>query len=114
MRPIRILALVATLAALATHVPAAHAAWQHSPLGPHLTVCDAPGIQTALASVSDGAGGMIVAWEDRRSGGSDLYAQRISANGVPLWTPNGVAVCIGAVTRPCLVGDGAGGAGAWA
>ena len=110
MRPIRIFALAATLAALVTHVPAAHAAWQHSPFGSHLTVCDAPGIQTALASVSDGAGGMIVVWEDRRSGGSDLYAQRISATGVPMWTANGVAVCIGAVTRPCLVSDGAGGA----
>ncbi len=42
--------------------------------------------------VSDGAGGAIIAWEDRRSGNLDIYAQRIGPDGEPLWAGNGVAV----------------------
>src|ERR1043166_4265878 len=52
------------------------------------------------AMVSDGAGGAIVTWSDGRSGNGDIYAQRVSAAGVPQWTADGVA----------MVSDGAGGA----
>jgi hypothetical protein len=37
--------------------------------------------QDLPAIVADGAGGAIVAWEDRRSGGYDIYAQRVWTDG---------------------------------
>ena len=44
--------------------------------------------------VQDGQGGAIVTWHDQRSVSNwDLYAQRISADGVIQWTPNGILVC---------------------
>jgi hypothetical protein len=53
-----------------------------------LPVSSAPGRQTKAVSVSDGAGGVLVAWEDDRtlSGTSDVYAQRLGPTGTPLWT----------------------------
>jgi hypothetical protein len=46
-----------------------------------------------IAATSDSAGGAIVVWEDARSSPEGIYAQRVSASGVPLWTENGVLVC---------------------
>lgn len=68
--------------------------------------------QSGPQAVSDGAGGVIVVWEDRRGGGADLYIQRLDSLGVPLWTANGVAVCdaTGDQVSPSIVPDGAGGA----
>lgn len=92
-------------------VGAAHAAWPDSPYV-NVAVSAANSRQQAQAAVSDGAGGVIVAWEDTRSGNYDIYAQRLSADGVPLWAPNGVAVCTAALdqTAPRLASDGEGGA----
>src|SRR5258706_1554610 len=61
--------------------------------------------------VSDGAGGAIVAWFDRRSGTNyDIYAQRVNAAGVPLWTANGVALSAAANHQysPTIPSDTAG------
>ena len=79
------------------------------------SVCSAQGDQatSALGIVSDGSGGAIVTWNDFRSGTSyDIYAQRISAAGTPLWTNDGVPVCIatGNQQAPAIIADGAGGA----
>ena len=42
----------------------------------------------------DGVGGIIVAWNDNRSSGNtDIYAQRMSSDGQALWTVNGVPIC---------------------
>lgn len=65
--------------------------------------------------VTDGAGGFIAAWEDKRdSGGSkfDVYAQRINASGSALWTVNGVLVKgdTNDSKKPQIVSDGSGGA----
>jgi hypothetical protein len=38
--------------------------------------------QTGPAPVSDGAGGVIVAWNDTRSGNFDVYANRITGGGI--------------------------------
>jgi hypothetical protein len=71
--------------------------------------------------VSDGAGGAIVAYmrdipcDDGRIGGycdSDIYAQRIDAEGNVLWGQDGVPICAGPShpNTPKIVTDGAGGA----
>ena len=75
-------------------------------------ICTAITSQTSPAIVSDGSGGAIIAWTDSRDGGSDIYAQRISADGVPQWTTNGVAVCTAAYDQfvPSIISDGSGGA----
>lgn len=63
-------------------------------------------------SVSDGAGGVIVAWQDSRTNSYDIYVQKMNANGVKQWTTNGLAVCTATFdqTDPILFSDGAGGA----
>ncbi len=47
--------------------------------------------------ISDGGGGAIVCWNDRRNGrngtyNDEVYAQRIGSNGNILWTTNGIKV----------------------
>jgi hypothetical protein len=64
---------------------------------------------------TDGAGGIIVAWEDKRdSGGSkfDVYAQRINGSGSALWAANGVLVKgdTNDSKAPKIISDGSGGA----
>jgi len=77
-----------------------------------LVVCNATGNQTDPRIISDGAGGAIIVWSDRRNGANyDIYAQRINASGAPQWTANGVVVCTAAddQTDPTITTDGSGG-----
>jgi hypothetical protein len=107
---IRILALVALLAP--GIAPVALAAWPSNP-ATNVALCTATGDQWWSAIVPDGSGGAIVTWTDARGGtATDIYAQRISANGAYLWAYNGQVVCNapGVQDRPLLVTDGAGGA----
>jgi PKD-like domain/Secretion system C-terminal sorting domain len=71
-------------------------------------------VQENPKSVSDGAGGSIITWQDSRSGGTNynIYAQRINNLGVVQWTTDGVALCTatGNQINPSIVSDGAGGA----
>jgi len=70
--------------------------------------------------VSDGTGGAIIAYmwdipcDDGRIGycDSDIYAQRVDAEGNVLWGPDGVPICAGPSfpNSPRIVTDGAGGA----
>lgn len=87
------------------------AAWPSNPLV-NVPLCTASGDQTTPTVVSDEAGGVIVTWADKRSGDRDIYAQRISADGVPQWTADGVALCTasGDQANPVITRDGAGGA----
>lgn len=73
-------------------------------------VCIMAGNQVDVRVSRDGAGGMLLAWEDHRSI-TDVYAQRLSASGVPRWALNGAAVSTAASSQgaPRLVSDGAGG-----
>jgi hypothetical protein len=75
-------------------------------------VCTAMGWQFWSTLAADGSGGAIVTWMDERTGEWDIYAQRISAEGAPRWTGDGVPVCTAADRQgqPEVVGDGEGGA----
>ncbi|MFH1022407.1 MAG: fibronectin type III domain-containing protein [Planctomycetota bacterium] len=75
-----------------------------------VAVCAAAGDQDKPVLVSDGAGGAVVAWTDLRGADRDIYAQRLDADGNPLWAADGVAVCAAAGDQdlPAMVPDGAG------
>jgi FlgD Ig-like domain len=79
-----------------------------------VAVCTAANSQQNPVIVSDGAGGAIITWEDYRTGNNtpDIYAQRVSAAGVPQWTLDGTALSTAnsAQISPAIASDGAGGA----
>jgi len=56
-----------------------------------IVVCNAGGGQYPGGIAPDGSGGFLVAWDDYRAGTATPYVQRVTADGTPLWTPNGVA-----------------------
>jgi hypothetical protein len=106
--------LFASIVVLPLSARPAFAAWPHNPYI-DLVVSGAANDQGAAAAVSDGAGGLIVAWHDSRSGtGYDIYAQRILASGVPdpAWPVGGRVICNDVDNQlfPVIVSDGAGGA----
>ncbi|MFA4949035.1 MAG: hypothetical protein WC674_11105, partial [Candidatus Krumholzibacteriia bacterium] len=102
--------VMSLLAISAVAAGGARAAW----IEDGMAVAPPPGyIQIYPSIASDGNGGAIIAWEDGRNGGYyDIYAQRLDAYGMPLWTAGGVAVCsdAGYQQRALVVSDGAGGA----
>jgi len=76
-------------------------------------ICTAQLAQFNPTIVSDGGGGAIIIWQDRRSGVNyDIYAQRISADGAAQWIADGVAICteVGSQDYPTLISAGNGGA----
>lgn len=77
-----------------------------------ITVTSAARDQRAPVVASDGTGGIIVAWEDTRSGTSDIRAQRIDPMGRALWSTDGTPVCSAAGNQiaPRIASDGNGGA----
>jgi hypothetical protein len=77
-----------------------------------LAVCEAAEDQTAPLLAGDGAGGIYVAWTDGRDGYySDVYAQHVSASGLPLWAADGIQISTSPDTdeMPAVLEDGAGG-----
>lgn len=76
-------------------------------------VCVYAGEQSYPASAPDGAGGAFVIWADYRSGGGDLYLQRITSTGsiAPGWPSGGAPLCTAAGDQrsPSAASDGAGG-----
>lgn len=75
-------------------------------------VCRAQHDQQWAAIRSDGQGGCIIAWQDKRGQDNDIYAQRFGASNVPLWGDSGIVVtnATGDQLYPDLAGDGSGGA----
>jgi hypothetical protein len=62
---------------------------------------------------SDGAGGAIIVWVDKRNNDiEDIYAQRITASGHLNWTINGNPICLASSYQrnPTIIADEAGGA----
>ncbi|MBI2842056.1 MAG: hypothetical protein HYX78_01505 [Armatimonadetes bacterium] len=86
--------------------------WQNN----GVAVCIASGEQYGIQIAPDGSGGAIIAWNDSRGGGGDVYAQRISPSGTALWTQNGLQICAasGSQYSLSLAVDSSGGAAfAW-
>jgi hypothetical protein len=73
-------------------------------------VCGTFGDQKALQIVSDGAGGVLVVWQDYRIKGWNIFAQRLDSQGKRVWEEDGISVCfeVGAQASPGLVSDGRG------
>src|SRR6185295_5848592 len=69
----------------------------------------APGVEKEAAIAADGAGGAFLAWQEKRNGNYDLYAQHWNSAGNALWNP-AIRVCnaAGAQQKPAIVADGAG------
>jgi hypothetical protein len=77
-----------------------------------IAVSAAPGDQGGTLLMSDGAGGVFVAWMDSRGAALDVYAQRVSASAAVLWTIDGEAICTAENDQFAggFVSDGSGGA----
>ena len=78
-----------------------------------VNVSSSLGDQINPKAVSDEAGGIIVTWQDKRNGSDyDIYAQRISVDGIALWTANGKVICnyAGTQSNPKIASDFNGGA----
>ena len=75
-------------------------------------VCDAPNDQFEPKLVRDGSGGAVIAWIDYRAGNgfTDIYCQRVLADGTSLFPGNGVPICVAPNTQwnVQLTDDGAG------
>lgn len=108
-------ALPAALAAIALLVAPAPlwSAWPTTPLQ-GLRIAPFAADQSYTKAVSDGAGGAIVVFLDRRNGAYDVFVQRVTVTGeiAPGWPASGLALCTagGDQFEPLLVPDGAGGA----
>ena len=78
-----------------------------------LPVCTLAGAPARVQAIADGSGGVVLTWEDARTGVADLFALRLLANGTraPGWAAQGNRVCsaAGAETAERAVSDGAGG-----
>jgi len=78
-----------------------------------VSVSVAAGTQWYPEIISDGSGGAIIVWTDFRSGkGSDIYGQRIGADGSAIWQKDGLPVCFAEENQayPKMTTDGSGGA----
>jgi len=80
-----------------------------------LAVCAAPNTQERPSVASDGAGGVLVAWQDGRSGADeDIYAQHLIGNGAIAsgWAANGFPICTapGDQVTPIVAADASGNA----
>jgi hypothetical protein len=79
-----------------------------------VAICLEKGEQWHPNLVSDGAGGAIIAWWDKRVGYGemDIYTQRINGDGEIQWEPGGTPVCTakGFQQELNIISDGEGGA----
>ena len=74
-------------------------------------VCNAINNQVYPSVATDGNGGSIITWMDKRSGKYEIYAQRMNSTGNAMWTPNGIPICTqDSSFNPVIVSDGIGGA----
>ncbi|MBP7194269.1 MAG: T9SS type A sorting domain-containing protein [Candidatus Cloacimonetes bacterium] len=74
-------------------------------------VCVVPGVQLSLNMEPDNAGGVYIVWMDSRNPSKDLFGQRLSATGAPVWSVNGIPIAdgIGDEIQNTMLPDGQGG-----
>ncbi len=79
-----------------------------------IRVCGAPGDQLEPVVLSDGSGGAVITWRDRRTGQSDFYAKAVAPDGGTLtgWGAEGNPICDapGEQMQHRVLPDGTGGA----
>lgn len=77
-------------------------------------VCTASGDQ-GYPDIAAVGSGVVLAWEDKRAGNYDIYAQKLDSTGSPQWGANGRLVCGSANDQrtPRVVTDGSGVVIAW-
>jgi len=75
-----------------------------------IVVSSAPGFQSEPKIISDGSGGAIMVWKDKRNGNDDIYAQRIDKDGNILWAVDGSTICSADDHQgnPQIISDGLG------
>ncbi|MBI4646851.1 MAG: hypothetical protein HY738_09725 [Bacteroidia bacterium] len=61
--------------------------------GNGVAVCGYSNTQNNPKIDPDAQGGAIIAWQDKRSGTYDIYAQLINSSGICQWTANGIPIC---------------------
>jgi hypothetical protein len=76
-----------------------------------VTICKATNDQYSQKIVSDGGDGILLVWEDKRSGKADIYGQALNAAGQARWDNDGVVIAAASQeqTQPSLIADGNGG-----
>ena len=74
-------------------------------------VCTLAGMQIDLNMEPDNEGGVYIIWVDSRNPSKDLFGQRLSANGSPLWIVNGIPIAngLGDEMQNTMLPDGEGG-----
>ncbi|CAN5549872.1 hypothetical protein BH10BAC5_BH10BAC5_09310 [soil metagenome] len=85
--------------------------WSNNP-AVNNTVTNTGGFQQNVVTCPDGAGGIIMAWEDNSSGFYKIYSQKINVFGQTVWFSGGIGVCpvTGDQKAPSICSDAAGGA----
>jgi hypothetical protein len=73
-----------------------------SALSPDIVVCDAAGHQRLPALALDGSDNIFVAWQDSRSGDSDIHGRKLSPDGTPSGAEFVVCNAAGDQGRPSL------------
>ncbi len=79
------------LASLLFTIQVAHAQWS-TDSGQNFTVCDTVGSQELPKIVATSDGGCYISWFDTRAGAYRVYMQRLNAQGVKQWEPNGLLI----------------------
>ncbi|MFX1593153.1 MAG: hypothetical protein ACFFCL_10700 [Promethearchaeota archaeon] len=76
-----------------------------------IIICTAIGEHWYIKMLNDGIGGAFIVWQDNRNGDWDIYLQRISSSGIPLWADNGLVICNTSKdqSHPEICSDGEGG-----
>lgn len=86
--------------------------WISNP-GINTQLCTASGSKLSPVVLSDAAGGVIIAWIDKRNASADkIYVQRFNSSGIPQWQTNGVVLSSAQqfAAELMAVPDGSGGA----
>lgn len=83
--------LLATTACVFGLAGLCQAQWTDDPsLNTPVVTANGDQVQPKIAPTADG--GMYVSWFDNRTGGYDVYMQRLDANGEPQWQENGILI----------------------